>query len=109
MKKKLSEEFKRMQKIAGIVKENQMDNDLSREEIINKIQNLQDSSNYTTEEASEFKLGDYFVQRYEDLKGEGEFAVWNELQRQDSDPQPYLETDSPEEVADFLLSKFNEN
>lgn len=77
----------------------------SKEEIVNKIKKLQDSDDYTTEEESEFKLGDYFVHRYEDLKGEGEFAVWKEDQRDDSDPQPYLETDSPEEVAEFLLSK----
>jgi hypothetical protein len=110
----MANNFKRMQKLAGLITESEyresqmneaekMDEAMSKEDIMDKISKLEDFED--TED--NFKYGNYFVQKYDN-----DYVVWkNRGAATDSDPNPDFESSNIAKVVDFLMKnkQLNEN
>jgi hypothetical protein len=102
----MANNFKRMQKLAGLITESEyresqmneaekMDEAMSKEDIMDKISKLEDFED--TED--NFKYGNYFVQKYDN-----DYVVWkNRGAATDSDPNPDFESSNIAKVVDFLM------
>jgi hypothetical protein len=95
-------EIKRMQQLAGIISESQLN---ENEDLLSQISALSDFN----ETGETLSYGPYFIGFYEDSK-EGEedyYAVWLE-KGEDVGPYedvPEFKSSNPQEIVNFLLGK----